>query len=129
MSPRGGVVEKGVTWKSDKSKFVPSQPAVSKGGGVVVTKGNFLMSMPGGTRGRRAMGEDPPRTGVYTPVSESLGKMFVDTTGKGGTGLVGSEEVKVGVAKGGGVKPSRIVKNRQGGEFWGDMEVQVPAKT
>ncbi|GMH48023.1 hypothetical protein TL16_g00197 [Triparma laevis f. inornata] len=33
MSPRGGVVEKGVTWKSDKSKFVPSQPAVSKGGG------------------------------------------------------------------------------------------------
>ncbi|GMH56973.1 hypothetical protein TrST_g9700 [Triparma strigata] len=125
ISPRSGSVEKGVTWKSDKSKFVPSQPAVSKGGGVVVTKGNFLMSMPGGTRGRRAVGEDPPRAGVYAPVSESLGKMFVDTTGKGGVGLVGSEEVKAPLPKA-GTKPSRIVKNRQGGEFWGDMDVKIP---
>jgi len=126
ISPRSGSIEKGVTWKSDKSKFVPSQPAVSKGGSVVVTKGNFLMSMPGGTRGRRAVGEDPPRAGVYAPVSESLGKMFVDTTGKGGVGLVGSEEVKAPLPKAVGTKPSRIVKNRQGGEFWGDMKVKIP---
>ena len=126
LSPRGGAVEKGVTWKSDKSKFVPSQPAVSKGGGVIVTKGNFLMSMPAGVRGRPRVGEDPPRSGTYTPVSESLGKMFVDTTSGRGVAVVGSAEVKL--PKAAQTKPSRLVKNREGGLFWGDAEVQVPPK-
>ena len=130
FSPRSGIIEKGVTWKSDKSKFVPSQPAVGKGSGVIVTKGNFLMSMPGGVRGRQSVGDDPPRSGNYVPVSESLGKMFVDTTAGGGIALVGSEEVKNTLPKAVRAKPSRLIKKhddkRQGGDFWAEAAVQVP---
>lgn len=138
MSTRDGTSNK-VKWKSDQSKFVPNSSPVGKGGGggVVVTKGNFHMSMPPGFRGRTRM-EDPMRSGDYEASSKTLASMLVDTT-KGGVGDGGDSELgarsplpKAAPIMGGGVKKSgnpnvAMDKARGGGKFWGDMDAKAPS--
>ena len=78
FSSRSSLIEKNVKWKADNGKFIPAHPAVTRGEPVVVTKGNFLMGLPGGVKGR-VTAEDPPRTIDAEPLSESLGKMIISS--------------------------------------------------
>ena len=69
-------LERGVTWSSDKSKYVPAIPAIGgmgggpsrlmKEGGVVVTKsGGFTTNMPAGSRGRGDAGSASAKKMIY----------------------------------------------------------------
>jgi hypothetical protein len=131
MSSRDGTSSK-VTWKSDKSKFVPGSSPVSKGGGgVVVTKGNFHMSLPPGFRGRTRM-EDPMRSGSYEASSSALAKMFIDTQRGTSPDAKGAEVdsdalARPNLPKTSPVKPQAPLKmGKTGGAFWGDMDVKAP---
>mmetsp|Transcript_10644 Transcript_10644/g.21889 ORF Transcript_10644/g.21889 Transcript_10644/m.21889 type:complete len:906 (+) Transcript_10644:182-2899(+) len=125
LSPRSGQIERGVRWKSDTSKFLPSSPAVSGGESIVVTKGNFLSGLPGGVKGRMMAREDPPRSNNVEPASEALGKMVVSSGLGGGESDAG--EGKPSIPKlSSPLKPSPIKKQHQGGSFWGDMDVKTP---
>jgi hypothetical protein len=125
LSPRNGQVERGTRWKSDTSKFLPGSPAVSGEEGGVVTKGNFLVGLPGGVKGKMMAREDPPRVNDVEPASEVLGKIVVSSGLRGG---VEDEDVttRPTVPKPSALKPSPIKKRRGGGSFWGNMDVQVP---
>ncbi|GMI28942.1 hypothetical protein TrRE_jg1869 [Triparma retinervis] len=122
LSSRSGQIERGTRWKSDTSKFLPGSPAVSGGEGGVVTKGNFLVGMPGGVKGKMLAREDPPRVHEVEPASEVLGKMVVSSGGGGGD----EGAARPTVPKPSALKPSPIKKQQGGGSFWGNMGVQVP---
>ena len=127
LSSRSGQIEKGVRWKSDNSKFLPAHPAVSGSESVVVTKGNFLVGMPGGVKGRMMAREDPPRSDNIEPASEALRKMLV-SSGLGNTSAGEADETtRPTVPKHSPLKPSPIKRqHNQGGHFWGKMDVMVP---
>jgi len=55
-----GSLERGVTWQSDKSKFIPSIPAAGKNQPIITKSGGFVMNTPNGAKGRSEIGARSP---------------------------------------------------------------------